>query len=83
VAQILVRQLDDAAVERLKARARARKTSVEALAREAIHRAAELTVEEKLELVRQMHAWSRSARVPGTPRTPSEELIREDRDLDH
>jgi plasmid stability protein len=83
VAQILVRQLDDAAVERLKARARASKTSVEALAREAIHKAAELTIEEKLDLVRGMQEWSRRAQVPGAPRTSGVELIREDRDLDH
>ena len=35
--QILVRQLDDATIARLKIRARERKTSVEALAREAIN----------------------------------------------
>lgn len=83
MAQILVRQLDDAVVERLKARARARKTSLEAIAREALQRAAELSIEEKLELVRQNHEWSRRARVPGADQTPGWVLIREDRDHDH
>jgi plasmid stability protein len=83
MAQILVRQLDDAAVERLKLRARERNTSVEALAREAIHKAAELSVEEKLALIRRSQEWSRRARIHGAPRTSGAELIREDRDHDH
>ncbi len=83
MAQILVRQLDEVAVERLKARARARRTSLEALAREAIHEAAALTREEKLELVRQNLEWSRRARIPGAEQTPGWVLIREDRDHDH
>lgn len=81
--QILVRQLDDAAIERLKRRARERNMSVEALAREAIHKAAELSLEEKLALVRASHEWSRSARVPGAPQTLGVDLIREDRDNGH
>ncbi|HTU10721.1 MAG TPA: hypothetical protein VMG08_07450 [Allosphingosinicella sp.] len=81
--QILVRQLDDAAIERLKARAREKGTSVEALAREAIHKAAEFSVEEKLALIRKSHEWSRRARVPGAPQTLGVDLIREDRDHDH
>ena len=81
--QILVRQLDDAAIERLKIRAREKNTSVEALAREAIHRAAELSLEEKLALVRKSHQWSRRARIPGAPQTLGTELIREDRDNGH
>jgi plasmid stability protein len=81
--QILIRQLDDAAIERLKARARARNMSLEALAREAIHKAAELSVEDKLELIRQSHEWSRKARVPGRQAPLGIDLIREDRDRDH
>lgn len=81
--QILVRQLDDAAIERLKARARERNTSVEALAREAIHRAAALGVEEKLELVRRSQEWSRRARVADAFQSLGVDLIREDRDRDH
>lgn len=81
--QILVRQLDDAAIERLKIRAREKGTSVEALAREAIHKAAELGVEEKLALVRKAQEWSRKARIPGAGQTLGVELIREDRDHGH
>jgi antitoxin FitA len=81
--QMLVRQLDDAAIERLKRRARERGTSAEALAREAIHKAAELGVEEKLERIRRSQEWSRRARVPGAPQTLGADLIREDRDHDH
>lgn len=80
---MLVRQLDDAAVERLKARAREMHTSVEALAREAIHKAAELGLEEKLTLVRRSQEWSRKARVPGAPQSLGVDLIREDRDRGH
>lgn len=83
MAQILVRQLDDAAVERLKARARASNMSLEALARDAIHKAAELGVEEKLALIRRAHEWSRKARVVDAPQTAGVDLIREDRDRDH
>lgn len=81
--QMLVRQLDDAAIERLKVRARERNTSVEALAREAIHKAAELSVEEKLSLVSRSQEWSRKARIAGAPQTMGVDLIREDRGNDH
>jgi plasmid stability protein len=81
--QMLVRQLDDSAIERLKIRARERKTSVEALAREAIHKAAELTVEEKMAVVRDMQEWGQKSLVPGKKRTPVVDLIREDRDRGH
>lgn len=78
--QILVRQLDDAAITRLKIRAREKNMSVEALAREAIHKAAELSVEEKLALVRKMQEAGERAKIPGVPQTPGWVLIREDRD---
>ena len=81
--QILVRQLDDVTIERLKARARERKTSVEALAREAIRQAAETTVEEKLAIVERMRAWGERAINRDAPQTPTLDLIREDRDHDH
>lgn len=80
MAQMLIRQLDDATIMRLKLRARERHMSVEALAREAVTRAAELTVEEKLAIVRRMHSWSEAAKVPGVAQTPGVDLIREDRD---
>lgn len=81
--QILVRQLDDAVIARLKDRARERKTSVEALARQAITKAAELSVEEKRLLVRKMQAWGRQVSIPGVEQTLGWVLIREDRDHDH
>jgi len=81
--QLLVRQLDDAAIERLKIRARERNTSVEALAREAIHKAAELSVDEKRALIRRSQEWSRRACVAAAPQTLGVDLIREDRDRDH
>jgi plasmid stability protein len=81
--QILVRQLDDRLIARLKARAKERKTSVEALAREAIAKAAEATVEEKLAIVERMRAWGERAINREVPQTPTLELIREDRDRDH
>lgn len=80
--QILVRQLDDATIAQFKARARERKTSIEALAREALTEAARLTVEEKLALIRKMQDWGRRAINPDVEQTPSLDLIREDRDRD-
>jgi plasmid stability protein len=78
--QILVRQLDDAAIARLKMRAKAQGTSVEALAREAIQRAAALSGAEKLELARQMRSEFQALVVPGVEQTPGWVLIREGRD---
>jgi plasmid stability protein len=80
--QILIRQLDDATIARLKARARERKTSVEALAREAIRQAAELSAGEKQAIIERMWAWSDAARVAGVVQTPGVDLIREDRNGD-
>lgn len=78
--QILVSQLDEATLMRLKIAARERKTSVEALARDAINKAAILSVEEKLEIIRRLRAWSKAAMTPGVMQTPGVDLIREDRD---
>ena len=83
MAQILVRQISDAAIERLKVLAREKGTSVEALAREAIHKAAQLGAEEKLALIRRSQEWSCKARVPGAPLSLGVDLIREDRHRDH
>ncbi len=77
--QILVRQLDDATITRLKIVARERKTSVEALARQAISDVAKLTVDEKLSIVARMHAITNRARLPGVVQTSSIDLIGEDR----
>lgn len=80
MAQMTVRQIDDARYEQLRTRARLRGVSAEALAREAIHQAAQLTVAEKLEIVREMQDWSRRAQIPGAPQTLGVDLIREGRD---
>lgn len=81
--QILVRQLDDRDLDRLRARAKAMSTSVEALVREAIRKEAQLTVTEKMDLVHEMQSHFAAARVAGTPQTLGVDLIREDRDRDH
>ena len=78
-----VRQIDDQRYERLKTRARLRGVSVEALVREAIHAVAELTPEERRELVRRMQTAGEAAKVPGVAQTPGWVLIREDRDDGH
>ena len=81
--QLLIRQLDDDDIARLKARAKARSTSVEALAREAVKKAARMTGEEKRALVKTMLARGEAAKIPGVRQTPGWVLIREDRDRDH
>jgi len=82
--QMTVRRLDDEKLARLKARAKAENTSVEALAREAIHKAAGgLTVDEKLALVRKWQQSGEQAKAAGAKQTPGWVLIREDRDRDH
>ena len=81
--QLLIRQLDDATITRLKTRARERGTSVEALAREAVREAAKLSVEEKQAIVRDMWAWSARTKVAGVAQTSGTDLIRESRSDDH
>ena len=83
MAQLLIRQIDDEDMVRLKRRAQAEGTSVEAIGRRALKQAAELSVAEKLALVREMQATWRAARIPGAPQTLGVDLIREDRDFDH
>lgn len=82
MAQMTVRQIDEGRFEALRTRARLRGVSVEALAREAIHQAGLLSVEDKLALVDEMHAWSRQAMTAEVRQTPGWVLIREDRDSD-
>ena len=80
MAELVVREIADADLDRLRARAAARNMSVEALAREAIQQAAKLTVEEKKALVLKSLEKFDAARIPGTGQTPGWVLIREDRD---
>lgn len=78
--QLSIRRIDDADLERLRVRAKVQKTSVEALARDAIHQAARLTGEEKLALAREMQAKFEAAKIPGAVQTLGWELIRESRE---
>ncbi|QMW24066.1 hypothetical protein [Sandaracinobacteroides saxicola] len=80
--QILIRQIDDADLDRLRTRAKAQRTSVEALAREAIRREARLTATEKRALVSEMWAATDALKIEGVRQTPAWELIREGRDAD-
>lgn len=80
MAQLLIRQIDDEDIAQLKARAKALRTSVEALAREAIRKEAKLTAQERLSLVRAAQAETASLMVPGAKQTPGWALIREGRD---
>lgn len=82
MAQLLIRNVDDARLDRLRARAKALRRSVESLARDALHAAADDTVAERQALVAEMQAWSRKARVPGSNQSLGVDLIREARDHD-
>ncbi len=80
--QLVTRNVDDARLDRLRARAKLLKRSVESLARDALHAAADDTVAERLALVQEMQAWSRNAKVPGSAQSLGVDLIREARDDD-
>jgi antitoxin FitA len=75
VAQILVRKLPDAVVDRLKARAKRNSRSLEAEARDILEQA---VAREKAEFLRA--ADDMRARLAGRPHTETLELLREDRD---
>ena len=76
MATLTIRNLDDAVVERLKNRARARNRSLEAEVRTILETAAKLIDREAF--VRE--ARRIAAMTPDVPQTDSTELIREDRD---
>ena len=82
MAQVLIRNLDDRAVEVHRERARAKGRSLEAELREVVTERARLTPEERVALVRAMQERGQAAMVPGVPQTPGWVLIREDRDSD-
>lgn len=76
MAQILVRDLDDRTVERLKARAHRHGRSLQGEAKAILEAAAPvLTVEEAWQMAQ---GWQR--RLAGTPTSDSADLLREDRD---
>jgi plasmid stability protein len=73
--QLLVRNLDDGVVERLKRQAEARKVSLEQLLREILSSAAGPSREDMLAEMDRIRAMT-----PKKLRTSSTDLIREDRD---
>lgn len=82
MAQVLIRNLDDRAVDVHRDRARAKGRSLEAELREVVSSTSRLTPKERVALVLEMQERSRAAMVPGVPQTPGWILIREDRDSD-
>ncbi len=76
MAQVIVRNLEDDVVERLKLKAELHGRSLEQELREILREAAPLTVEQKLALMRRAQAMT----PMDVKQTPSEILIREDRD---
>ena len=83
MATVNVRRLDEAVVQKLKERAAAKNRSLEAELREILERtAAEDDYAERMRVFRE-RADELRAQTAGRKHTPSEELIREDRDNDH
>lgn len=75
MAQVLVRNLDDQVVERLRQRAKAEGKSLEQALRDLLTEAARPDREEILAEMDRIRAMT-----PAVPQTDSAELIREDRD---
>ena len=73
--QVIIRQLDDAVIAALKARAKRRGQSLEQELRDILKQAAKRTPEERLALVDQIRANATDIAHP-----LAEDLIREDRD---
>lgn len=78
--QILIRNLDDRIIDALKRRAEAGGRSMEAEAREVLRQATRLTGEEKVALIKEMHARTAHLLSSGEPWREGWELIREARD---
>ena len=81
MAQALIRNLDDDLLAAYREAAEANKRSLEAELREALKRARPLSPA-ALRKVRERFAEIR-AMTPDVPQTPSEKLVREDRDHGH
>jgi plasmid stability protein len=79
MAQVIIRNLDEAVVERHRARARARGISLEQELRELLTRAARPELGGLIEEMRRIRARTRPPR-DGLPAKTAAELIREDRD---
>ncbi len=79
MANLTIRNLDDAVVERLKNRAKANNRSLEAEVRDLLERSVgPMNREEFIGLARRFRAMT-----PNVPQTDSMILLREDRDSDH
>ncbi len=79
MANLTIRNLDDAVVERLKKRAKANNRSLEAEVRDLLERSVgPMSRDEFISLARRIRAMT-----PNVPQTDSTLLIREDRDSDH
>lgn len=76
MAQIIVRNLDEALVERLKAKAREKRQSLEQTVREILREAVRPSRQELVEEARQIRAMMPPSSIDST------DLIREDRDND-
>lgn len=74
MAQLIVRNLDDRVVEALKRKAKLHNRALEAEVRDVLTRAARLTPEEKVALVKRIAAMSPPLKISTT------DLIRADRD---
>ena len=83
MAEVLVRQLDDEVVRRLKKRAAGNNRSLESEVRHILEQAAGEAMEEKTRAFRQLSKRLLEQQTGDQPQTPSHILIREDRDSDH
>lgn len=75
MAQVIIRNIDDQVLERLKQRASERKVSLEQSLRDILAEAARPSREERIQRLREIRAMT-----PPGPRTSGADLIREDRD---
>lgn len=78
MAEVLIRNIEDDVIERLKLKAKLHGRSLEQELREILRQATPLTVEQKLALSK----LAQEMTPKGVVQTPSEILIREDRDND-
>jgi len=79
VGQVIIRNIDDRVLERLKVRAMAQRKSLEQSLRELLNETAKPSREELLADLERIRAMT-PPRRPGTTYPTAEELIREDRD---
>ena len=82
MAAITVRRLDDSVMKLLKARAEINDRSLEGEVRQILRAAVENDMEAKRRAFVVLSEQLRK-QIPNRSRTPSEDLIREDRDRDH